>query len=361
MFLHVRLQQAARKGLRAKTRAISAVVKQFASSAARTTHPVVYHDDFCLSPLPPGHRFPMPKDHLLYVSLKQTGLASNTFTPKYPDLDTICLVHDRAYVTSFVQGTISPVMMRQIGLPWSESLVKRTFIGTGSAILAARLAIQYGVACMTNGGTHHAHADHGSGWCIFNDLAVAAKALQRDGAAERILILDLDVHQGDGTASIFANDPTVFTFSIHCSAQSFPKQVNTSDLDIGLPAGTQDHEYLAVLTKELPKVLETFNPDIVLYNAGVDVHSNDSLGKFALTTEGIFKRDYTVFESCASYGKPVACAIGGGYEENIINIVDRHLCLHKAAYELYPKLSQNSYSNKRRRGTYGEGGEHANR
>lgn len=220
----------------------------------------------------------MPKDHLLYEALQQRGLAHHTFSPLYPDTDTLCLVHDQEYVNSFVDGSISPQQMRRIGLPWSPQLMQRTLIGTGSAILAARLALQYGVACMTNGGTHHAHADHGTGatvcvnemahlqqrihttsyfhpcnisicsagWCIFNDLAVAARAAQRDAGVGKVLLLDLDVHQGDGSAAIFRGDPSVFTFSVHCKDQSFPLSLQKSDLDIALPAGTGDQQYMQV-------------------------------------------------------------------------------------------------------------------
>lgn len=176
------------------------------STRAAADHAVIYHPDFTINPIPDGHRFPMPKDALLHARLRELGLANRTFTPTPPDTDTLCLIHDEDYVTSFLDGTISPSAMRQIGLPWSPELVRRTVIGVGSAILAARLALQYGVAVMCNGGTHHAHRAHGSGWCIFNDQAVAARSVQRDTGVEKVLFVDLDVHQGDGTAAIFADD-----------------------------------------------------------------------------------------------------------------------------------------------------------
>ncbi|WIA16516.1 hypothetical protein OEZ85_013194 [Tetradesmus obliquus] len=282
----------------------------------------------------------MPKDYLLYLALQAEGLAQLTFTPTYPDAATLCLAHDPQYVESFLNGSISQQQMRSIGLPWSQQLVQRTLIGTGSAVLAARLALQYGVACMCNGGTHHAHRAHGSGWCIFNDLAVAGKAAQRDAGIGQVLMLDLDVHQGDGSATIFADDPSVFTFSMHCGQQSFPAVVQQSDWDIPLPAGTGDAEYLQVLQEALPALLQRVQPELVLYNAGVDVHRDDALGKLALSNEGIAQRDHAVFSACAEFGVPVACAIGGGYQEDHSHIVQRHLHLHRAAAEHMPAFGR---------------------
>eukprot|EP00775_Hariotina_reticulata_P012475 gene12475-12609_t len=260
----------------------------------------------------------MPKDHLLYLALQAEGMAQLTFTPTYPDAATLCLVHDQAYVNTFLDGSISQQDMRRIGLPWSQKLVQRTLIGTGSAILAARLALQFGIACMTNGGTHHAHKGHGAGWCVFNDLAVGARAAQRDAAVGQVLMLDLDVHQGDGSATIFADDPSVFTFSMHCSQQSFPAVQQHSDWDIGLPAGTTDSQYLQVLRDVLPELLQQVQPDLVLYNAGVDVHKDDVLGKLALTDEGIEQRDRVVFSACLQHGNKVReyiIIIGDGDDE----------------------------------------------
>lgn len=301
-------------------------------------HPVVYHPDFAINPIQEGHRFPMPKDHLLYLRLQQLGLAENTFTPQVPDVDTLALCHDREYVEAFIAGSLPRPAMQRIGLPWSPALVRRTLIGVGSAVLAARLALQWGVACMTNGGTHHAHPAHGGGWCALNDLAVAVRAAQRDCGLGTALILDLDVHQGDGTAAIFAGDPSVFTCSVHCAAQSFPHTLHASDLDVALPAGTGDAEYLAALRQLLPGLLARVQPQLVAYNAGVDVHAADSLGKMALSDQGIAERDAFVLACCASAGVPVAVAIGGGYEEEHANIVERHVLLHRAASEQLPQL-----------------------
>ncbi|KAL4428051.1 hypothetical protein ABPG75_002140 [Micractinium tetrahymenae] len=322
------------------------VWRRAASSAATApaatpalTHPVVYHDDFTINPIPDGHRFPMPKDALLYARLRQLGLAGRTFRPEPPSADTLSLAHDPAYVQSFLDGSISPAAMRRIGLPWSEALVQRAVIGVGSAVLAARLALQFGMAVMCNGGTHHAHPAHGSGWCIFNDQAVAARAAQRDAGIGQVLFVDLDVHQGDGTAAIFRGDPSVFTLSLHCAAQPFPHSLERSDLDVALPAGTTDEQYMQALQEVLPPLLARLRPQLVLYNAGVDVHAEDSLGKMALTDAGILARDRFVFAACAAAGAPVAAAMGGGYCPDHERIVDRHVLLHRAAAEHAPALA----------------------
>lgn len=310
------------------------------TTLAMVDHAVVYHEDFKINPIPEGHRFPMPKDALLYARLRELGWANRTFTPRPPDIDidTLCLAHGRAYVEGFLNGTLTPAEMRPIGLQWSPELVRRTLIGTGAAILAGRLALQYGAACMTNGGTHHAHRDRGSGWCIFNDQAVAARALQRDVGISRILFCDLDVHQGDGTASIFEGDASVFTLSLHCAEQSFPLQYMKSSRDVHVPSGTEDAEYLRILASHLPAVLDDFRPEIVFYNAGCDVHASDSLGKLKLTTEGILARDRFVFTECLARGVPVAAAIGGGYHPDHHALVDRHVQLHRACREVLAEI-----------------------
>ena len=225
--------------------------------------------------------------------------------------------------------------MRRIGLPWSPKLVQRTVIGTGSAVLAARLALQFGVAIMTNGGTHHAHYGHGSGWCIFNDLAVAARAAQRDAGVEKVLFIDLDVHHGDGTAAIFAGDDSVFTFSLHCDAQPFPAARPPSDLDVGLPAGAGDDAFLAAVRRHVPALLDAVRPCLVCYNAGVDPHADDALGMLSLTDAGIAARDEEVLMQCMARGVPICAAIGGGYAPDHAAIVERHVSLHRAARDAF--------------------------
>jgi acetoin utilization deacetylase AcuC-like enzyme len=224
--------------------------------------------------------------------------------------------------------------MRRIGFPWSEALVNRTCTAVGGTVLAVELALAHGLACNTAGGTHHAFAGYGSGYCIFNDLAVAARWAQQTGQVRQVLIVDLDVHQGDGAASIFQGDPSVFTFSMHCGA-NFPFHKQASDLDIELPVGQEDEGYLRCLQETLPALLEQVRPDLVLYDAGVDPHVEDKLGKLALSDQGLYRRDRLVIESCLQRRIPLAGVIGGGYASDVERLAQRHCLLHRAAAELF--------------------------
>jgi acetoin utilization deacetylase AcuC-like enzyme len=333
-------------------------------------HPITYHPDFNINPVPDGHKFPMPKDALLYNRLVaengggRGGVSGNTTTTRPPPLPRVfepapatraelLLAHDADYVDAFLAGTLPLKQMRRIGLPWSPELVRRTLVGVGSCVLAARLATQLGLAITTNGGTHHAHKAHGSGFCIFNDLAVAARKAQEDGLAGRVFFCDLDVHQGDGTAAIFAGDSSAFTFSVHCGEQTFPEQV-PGDMDVPLAAGTGDDAYMEALSDALPKAWEAFcaagaasdassgsaSSSLALYNAGVDVHADDDLGKLALTDEGVARRDAFVLDFFASRGVPLCAAIGGGYNlRDHAAIVSRHMNLHRAAAAHFPRFA----------------------
>lgn len=304
-------------------------------------HPVIFHEDFAINPIQSGHRFPMGKDVMLYEALIAEGLAGNRVTPVPADQEALCLAHDPEYVGQFISGGISDEAMKKIGLPWSCDLVKRTLIGVGSAIEAGRAAWENKtVAVMTNGGTHHASYGWSHGWCIFNDQAVAARVMQRDHGVKNVLFVDLDVHFGDGTADIFYFDDRVFTFSMHCEEQPFPEIRTANNLDIGLRSGCTDDEYMAHLRPALTEILNTYTFDLVFYNAGVDVHQDDSLGKMSLTDDGILQRDSFVLESCAERGIPVACAIGGGYHQtHLANIVRRHLILHRVAARVVHRQS----------------------
>jgi acetoin utilization deacetylase AcuC-like enzyme len=297
--------------------------------------PLVYHGNY-VAPLPPGHRFPMDKFRHIRDTLIADQIAhpSQFHDPEFPPLDWLEWVHTPDYISAYMGGTLDPKAQRRIGLPWSPELAQRTHIAVGGTILTAKLALDHGLACNTAGGTHHAFPSYGSGFCIFNDMAIAARVVQQFGLAQRILIVDLDVHQGDGTAFIFQDDPTVFTFSMHCEA-NFPGTKQTSDLDVPLPTGMEDDDYLQTLAKYLPDLLDDVKPDLVFYDAGVDTHMSDRLGKLALSDRGLFCREMQVLSTCVGKGYPVACVIGGGYGDDFHALIYRHTLLHRAASDIY--------------------------
>jgi acetoin utilization deacetylase AcuC-like enzyme len=274
----------------------------------------------------------MPKFGLLRDLLLRDGIIDNSklYQPGAPPQDWLQQVHTPDYVAAYCQGSLDAKAQRRIGLPWSPNLVRRTCTAVGGTILTAKLALNQGIACNTAGGTHHAFPDRGAGFCIFNDLAIATRILLHQGLVQRVLIVDLDVHQGDGTAWIFQDDPRVFTFSMHC-AVNFPRQKQTSDLDVPLPEGMEDDAYLRQLQAHLPDLLSQIRPDLVLYDAGADTHRGDRLGKLAMTNTGLYVRDLYVLTTCVNGGYPVACVIGGGYDDNMDALVYRHSLLFRAA------------------------------
>lgn len=300
--------------------------------------PIVYSPDH-VAPLPEGHRFPMAKFGKVYEWLVRDGVASlDQFHLPQPATEAqLALAHDPAYIRAYLNGTLDARAMRRIGFPWSERLVRRTLIALGSTVLAAELALTHGLACSTAGGTHHAFRNCGAGYCIFNDLAVAARWVKEQGLARRVLIVDLDVHQGDGTASILQDDLDLVTFSMHCEA-NFPFHKEQSDYDVALPVGMEDDDYLAVLAQWLPELLTQVRPELVLYDAGVDPHRDDALGKLALSDQGLFRRDRFVFEQCLRRGIPVAAVIGGGYSSDIDALGRRHTIVHRAAGETWKQV-----------------------
>ncbi|MBW4498263.1 MAG: histone deacetylase [Scytonema hyalinum WJT4-NPBG1] len=297
--------------------------------------PIVYHPDY-VAPLPEGHRFPMPKFRQLYELLLADNVAQKDqfYTPTRPPQELIELVHTPEYVQAYYQGTLDAKAQRRIGLPWSPALVNRTCVAVGGTMLTAQLALKQGLACNTAGGTHHAFPSYGSGFCIFNDLAIASRVLQKLRLVQKILIVDLDVHQGDGTAFIFQDDDSVFTFSMHCEV-NFPGTKQKSDLDVPLAVGMEDDAYLQTLANYLPDLLSDVKPDFIFYDAGVDPHIGDRLGKLALTDTGIFRREMQVLSTCVAAGYPVACVIGGGYADDMKSLVYRHSLVHRAASQVY--------------------------
>ena len=241
-------------------------------------------------------------------------------------------VHGRAYLEAFAQGRLEATALRRIGLPATTPLVQRTWLAVGGTVLTARLALEQGIACHLAGGTHHAFPDEGSGFCIVNDVAVAARVLLDEGQVQQVLVVDLDVHQGDGTGWIFRNEPRVFTFSAHC-ASNFPARKQRSDLDLALEDGVEDRDYLARIRAVLPELLELVQPDLVVYNAGVDPHRDDRLGKLCLSSLGLLERDRLVLQSCWEREVPVATVLGGGYDE-LTALVERHALVFQAAAEV---------------------------
>ncbi len=239
------------------------------------------------------------------------------------------LVHQRAYHEAFARDRLDRQAQRRIGLPATTPLVRRTWIAVGGTLLTARLALRHGLACHLAGGTHHAFPDFGSGFCIFNDLAVCARVLIEQDGLQRVLVVDLDVHQGDATALIFSGDERVFTFSAH-AASNFPSRKQVSDLDLSLRDGLEDWDYLQTIGDHLPELLDRQRPQLVLYNAGVDPHRDDRLGRLCLTNLGLLQRDHLVLDACLRRGIPVASVIGGGYDA-MIPLVKRHALVFRAA------------------------------
>lgn len=293
--------------------------------------PIVHHPAF-RAEMPAGHRFPMDKFSRLAAVLEADGVAgpAGFVLPEPIDLDSLLLVHDEAYVGGVIDLTLPAEVARRVGLPNTESVARRAQAAVGGTLAAARLALAHGIASNTAGGSHHAQADTGAGFCVFNDVAVAARRLLEEGAVGQVLVVDLDVHQGDGTARIFEDDPGVFTFSMHAE-KNFPARKAVSDLDIDLPDGTGDGAYLRKLKEVLPDLLARVAPDLVFFNAGVDPHADDKLGRLSLSDEGLARREAFVLGSCLKRGIPVAGVIGGGYDADIDRLAHRHALLHRVA------------------------------
>ena len=285
--------------------------------------------------LPPKHRFPMHKYGLLRERLVAEGIvsAAELLPARAAPLEEIHAVHDAGYVQGFLDGTLDRRVIQRIGFPWSEAMVLRSLGSVGSTLGAVDAAMEDGIAGSLAGGTHHAYRDFGSGYCVFNDLAVAARRLLDRGAVERVLVFDVDVHQGDGTAAIFEDDDRVFTCSVHGS-KNFPSRKMTSDLDVPLPDGTGDEEYLAAMSAALEESLERARPDVVLYQGGVDVLAEDHLGRLSLTREGVLERDRVALGRFRGEGLPVALTLGGGYANPIEASVEAYAGTYRIAAEL---------------------------
>ena len=296
---------------------------------------VVYNDNYDI-PLPEGHRFVGTKFSDLYNFIKNSNLYTNLtiHQSKSAPINDVQVVHNRDYVMSVKEGNLSRDQERRINLPWSEKLAKRSFLAIQGTLQTSQLALDYGIACHLAGGTHHAFKDCGSGFCVFNDLAYASITLLNQEKINKILILDLDVHQGDGTASICENIDNIFTCSIHCK-NNFPFDKKNSNLDVPIDDEVNDVKYINILTKTLDQIESNFTPDIVFYDAGVDVHSNDDLGNLNLTDDGIKKRDEIVCEYFKEKKVPLCTVIGGGYSKNRQELASRHFSIFETVSKIY--------------------------
>lgn len=294
-----------------------------------------YHATYSDLNLPERHRFPIKK----YINLRQNVLEyyADTFTfysPSYASATQISRCHDDHYVTNFINNTLDKKAVKRIGFPWSTELVTRTCYSIGAAIDGANHALAHGIATNISGGYHHAFPDYGSGFCIFNDLAIAAKELLETNQVDKVLIFDLDVHQGDGTAKTCAHEPNIITASIHCE-RNFPLQKQVSDYDIGLEEHINDNDYINCVNNTLELICRLEQPDIILYNAGADIYARDELGYLNISLDGVLQRDLAVTQYCYSNNIPLLAVSGGGYQRNLNNLVEVHLQLYKAIAAVY--------------------------
>ncbi len=298
----------------------------------------LYSDHYTIE-LPANHSFPIQKYRLIREQLVAEGTlgSEDLLEPMLVAPTDVRLVHTDEYWAQLTSGTLSANAIRRLGLPWSEALVRRSRASVQGTLTAARIAIRDGIAINLAGGTHHAFPDRGEGYCVLNDIAIAIRCLQRDAWMQRMAVIDCDVHQGNGTAAIFASEPDVYTFSMH-GANNFPLVKVPGKLDIGLPDGTSDEEYLRTLETTVPKILAEFRPGLVFYLAGVDPHERDRLGRLRLTHEALRRRDEFVLQTCRDAGIPVAITLGGGYGLDIQDTVEAHCNTVRAARAVFDSL-----------------------
>lgn len=302
--------------------------------------PLITHPDYSFD-FPGKHRFPMEKFRLLHQHLQMLGFAkeSNTYRPGRTKLHLLELAHCPDYLHRFIHQQQSPQEVRRMGLPWSPALVKRTLISPNGTLLTATLALQHGVACHLAGGTHHAHRDFASGFCILNDLAITALSLLKaprmnESQPRSVLIFDCDVHQGDGTAAILQHEPQAFTCSIHCE-KNFPARKAVSDFDVEIQEGCGDDLYLSTVERALHEAIDRSKPGLIIFDAGVDVYADDPLGLLNITIKGIRARERLVLETCRRKGLPVATVIGGGYDNDRQALIQRHSLVVEEAFSIF--------------------------
>lgn len=302
---------------------------------------LIYHPLYSQLPLPQGHRYPINKYRLLYEAI-ETERANNGYwqqhlhyvEPTPLDKEQVIETHCEEYIHSLMSGALPAPKMRRIGFPWSQELINRTLMSAGGTCETVRQALQHGVAIHLSGGYHHAHYDFGSGFCLINDLVIAAKHALTIEAVDKVLIVDSDVHHGDGTATLCADDAQIVTLSFHCE-KNFPARKPDSDLDVPLKRGTADEEFLATFTSVVEMAVNLHQPDIILYDAGVDIHQEDELGYLNVTSEAIYARDQFMFELALQKQLPIACVVGGGYRSKHHELVPIHMQLVRAALNIY--------------------------
>ncbi len=298
--------------------------------------PLIYHPIYSRLELPEGHRYPIMKYQYLYEEVRRDVQAEwvQFFEPQALSIEAIKRVHDAEYVDLLAQGNMPAAKMRRIGFPWSEALITRTLTSAAGTLLTAEKALEHGIALHLSGGYHHAHKDFGSGFCLFNDLVIAAKHMLDNEHVDKVLIIDSDVHHGDGTATLCQEEPDIVTLSFHCD-KNFPARKPQSDLDVPLAKGTDDETFLMTFKEVVEMALNLHRPDMVIYDAGVDIHQDDELGYFDVSTQAIFERDRFLFQLMKNRGIPVAAVVGGGYRTNHADLVPIHMQLIKAAREVF--------------------------
>nr|WP_280925482.1 histone deacetylase [Shewanella holmiensis] len=298
--------------------------------------PFVYHASYSQLALPPLHRFPTAKYQQLFNYAIENGLvcSSRHYQAEKIDLELIKAVHDPDYVNAFINGTIDAKAIRRIGFPWSQRLVDRTLHAINGTLLTCTLALEHQIAVHFTGGYHHAHRDFGSGFCIFNDLVIAANHLIETEKIDTVLIFDCDVHQGDGTATLCQTQPNIISCSVHCK-QNFPSRKPQSDYDIELDKGCDDNEYLAHIGSILKYLIQLHRPDLIIYDAGVDIHEADDLGYLNISTQGILERDKLILSIAKQQSIPIAAVIGGGYSRQVEALTLRHSQLLIAANQVW--------------------------
>ncbi len=297
--------------------------------------PLITHPHYSFS-FADKHRFPMQKFRLLHALLVEQGIAtnSNLYRPAKASMQLLKHAHCADYLTKFIENKLAKSELRRMGLPWSEALVRRTLLSPVGTLLTCQLALKNGIACHLAGGTHHAHFDFGSGFCILNDLAIAANSLLAQGKIKKILIFDLDVHQGDGTARILHRQDNAFTCSVHCE-KNFPARKAESNLDINIPSGATTEEYLEMMMEGFEQAIRLSQPELIIYDAGVDIFSGDPLGLINVSVDGIRRRDHFVLNRAAELGIPIATVIGGGYDKDERALASRHAIVVEEAYKVH--------------------------